>query len=564
MKKLVSILLTLSLLIVPLSLTGCNYADAKEDSVYTNSDVVKEVAYAYYYQGKQLNYNQTLSRRNVNVSPEDATSQHLIYLDCSSYVNAVYNEAFGVNIIPDEAVDGVKLTSSSPQTGRFKTYVESNPNNEDVIGIWYAKDYSGASEKQACLNEIKSMLEPGDVINYRRSSNTGHAIMYLGNNEIIHSIGDDFSEVKENSDPWNVYDGKDKGEANGTVQLATVADFFDDSSSSRYLMANVIESIMIIRPLARNLTPTEETKNRMLIKGLELEKTSNKGVNTGVYANEEITYTVTITNNRDKGYKNLVISDVLDSNLSFVSATNKISANGQTVSGKVTVKAGETVSVSWTCKVKSSATAGTVITSNQTTVGGVKLASIQNSVSKFSGEQLNLVALKAKEYAESLKKFNNPIDFVETLYREALSVELFDYDTVYNALGDVIDTENKTLKTEQNIAKMVAPNLYGGYKISSAYTKNNDLVRLITTSNLSIGDVIIAEKDNLTNSDMMQAVYVYVGGNELVAVDTNATSLYKNRAVLLTMSESRMESSNLLVTIYAFNRYAVLRPGSIQ
>ena len=102
MKRIITILLCLSLILIPLTACdGCDnteYANPEEDAVYTQQDVVKEVAYAYFNQGKQINYNQTHSRRNLNVSPEDATSQHMVYLDCSSYVNAVYYESFGINI----------------------------------------------------------------------------------------------------------------------------------------------------------------------------------------------------------------------------------------------------------------------------------------------------------------------------------------------------------------------------------------------------------------------------------------------------------------------------------
>ena len=97
------------------------------------------------------------------------------------------------------------------------------------------------------------------------------------------------------------------------------------------------------------------------------------------------------------------------------------------------------------------------------------------------------------------------------------------------------------------------------------YQESNYLVRLITTQNLSVGDVIIAEKDYVESNMTVtqQAVYVYVGGNELVAIDTNQTSFTKNKARLVTMAESRKDYKNVLVSVYAFNRYAVIRPSMI-
>lgn len=570
MKKFLTLILTVILMLTAFSgCEGCDntkYANAEEDAVYTQQDVIKEVANAYLRQATQINYNQTLSRRNIDVSPEEATSQHLVYLDCSSFVNAVYKEAFGVNIIPDSAVNGSTLTITSPQTNRFRIYAEENLENSDVLGIWYSKDYETASEKQAILDQIKNMLQVGDVINYRRKSNTGHAILYLGDGKIIHSIGDDFSPVIKDSAPWETYDGEDKKEHDGSVQLMTVEDAFETPSSDRYLMGSQIENVSLFRPLNRNLTVTEKTHKRMLIKGLNVEKTASKGVNTGLIKGDEITYTLTIENNRDLGYKDVEVKDVLDANLTFVSGSEGVSNNGQNITAKITVKAGETVNVSWTAKVKGEAVSGAVISSSQTTIGGMKLPTIKHSVSGYTQAQLNLVSQKAKEYASQSKRYDNPIGLVKEIYKEALNVNLFDaYDSVYSVLDALLDDENKTVNVQNDVYKMVAPDIYGGFSMQKLYQESNYLVRLITTQNLSVGDVIIAEKDYVEadNTVTQQAVYVYVGGNELVAIDTNQTSFTKNKARLVTMAESRKDYKNVLVSVYAFNRYAVIRPSMI-
>jgi hypothetical protein len=221
------------------------------------------------------------------------------------------------------------------------------------------------------------------------------------------------------------------------------------------------------------------------------------------------------------------------------------------------IKAGETINLSWTANVKSTAPIGAVIVSDKTTVGGISQAIIKNSVSKFTLEQLNLVASKAKEYASQNKTFSNPIEMAKQLYKDALNVDVFNYEKVSLALDEVIVSDGCDLK-ETDVAKLVAPDMYGGQRdanLTALYRKDKDIVRLITTTNLSVGDVIVAEYDTENSED--QVVYVYVGGNEVVACFSKTGS----QATLVTMSESIYEKENVLVSIYAYKRYAVLRPS---
>lgn len=548
MKKLLLVFLALifSVSVIPLSACGGEYADAEKDAVYTAQDAIVEVAYAYYRQGLQQNYSQTMGRRNINPSPEEATSQHMIFLDCSSYVNAVIYEALGINILPYET------TEKSPNTKNYMDYAKGNRDNADVVGVWLLEDYGTVkpAERDAAMAEAKALLQPGDVVTYRKSKDgPGHAIIFVGNDLFLHSTGRDFKQDEDR--PENSHEGSK--EIAGTVGIDSVDEFFH-KNGERYMFKQEYEGFCIIRPVVRAEGVTEETKARMLSKGLDAEKTSSVGVNTSLAIGDEITYTLTIKNHRDLGYKNVEIKDVLDENLEFVSGRGA-SCDGQTVTFKKNIKAGETIEVSWTAKVKSTATVGAVIVSDKTTVNGISQATIKNSVSKFSSADLSAVATKAKEYASQGKIFDSPIDMLEQLYKDALGVTLFDYDKVSSALDDVIEAEGYALK-DTAIASMVAPDMYGGQRdcVRKVYTTNKDIIRLITTTNLSIGDVIIAENDSETED---QVAYVYVGGMEIVSCMSKKNS----EAKLVTMTESQYESSHVLVTVFAYNRYAVIRPS---
>ena len=229
MKKLLSFILASSLSLALVSLTACDkpeditYADATKDAVYTQEDVAVEVAYAFFRQAIQQNYSQTNSRRNINPSPEDATSQHMIFLDCSSYVNAVYYEAFGENILPYETLE------KAPQTGNYMNYALNNPTNSDVIGAWENKDYKTEEARANLLNSIKAQLQPGDVIDYRLAD-SGHALIYVGNGKILHSIGNDF---EMSARPENANEGSKSKEMDGTVHLMDVDDMFVKNSGNR-------------------------------------------------------------------------------------------------------------------------------------------------------------------------------------------------------------------------------------------------------------------------------------------------------------------------------------------
>ncbi len=547
MKKLILLLLALIMATSSLSLMACGgkYADATVDAVYTVEDAAKEIAYAYYRQEKQLNYNQTMSRRNINVSPEEATSQHMLFIDCSSYVNAVIKEAFGINILPYET------TEKSPNTANYFEYAITNVDSDDVVGVWKRADYS-FSEDETVMNTVKGLLKVGDILNYRKAD-TGHALIYVGEGQFLHSTGDDFNDDSLN--PEKSSEGFNQSEPNGTVKLDSW-DIVFDKEGERYVFKENYTGFCILRPTARGVQVTEETHARMLSKGLDGEKTSDIGVNTSLAVGDKITYTVTVENHRDLGYKEVEVKDVLDDNLEFVSGSKGVSCDGQNVTFKKNVKAGKSFTISWTAKVKDSVKPGTVIVSDKTTVNGVGQAIIKNSVSKYSSAQLEQVASKAKEYASQGKTFADPIDMVKQLYKDALNVNLFDYEDIALALDDVFESESAELK-ETDIVSIIAPDMYGGQTKRAVYTSDKDIIRLITTDNLSVGDVIIAEKNARFDNSV---AYVYVGGKQVVSCTTKD----KGEVKLLTMADSQYDSAHVLVTIFAYNRYAVLRPSMAE
>ena len=67
-------------------------------TVTEQREALLETADAYLRQGVQLQYDSY--RKNLNSTPEDATSQHYCYTVCSGFTYQVYKQTLGIDI-PD-------------------------------------------------------------------------------------------------------------------------------------------------------------------------------------------------------------------------------------------------------------------------------------------------------------------------------------------------------------------------------------------------------------------------------------------------------------------------------
>ncbi len=530
----------------------------KTIEIKDNFDIVEEVAYAYFRQGTQLLYDQN-RYRSENWSPEQATKQQTFYVDCSSFVNNVYHEAFGVNIL------GVPLTEKSCNTANYTAYAKENVGKKaDVVGYWLATDYTTDEEKAAALKEIYDSLEPGDILTYRHgktSEASGHSMLYMGDGFFLHSTG---KSEKPNSTTPTATANKDYCNLNekiqGSVQIGYAYDLFEDTSNSRYLMKNdssdVMRSISILRPLNNNLTPTEKTVNRMKIAGINVDKTILPGLSVSVVPGGEITYVASIQNHSANAYTDVVFEDILSDNLTFVSSNKNLTVDGQKVSMKFNIGPLETIEIRWTAKVKENTPVGSLIESKNTTVGGMKIFETVNTVGAFTNGQLNAVADKAREYATNATTFSNPITLASSIYKDALGIDIFGVGSAA-AIIDNLFVENGTifaLNQQGALAEMVVPRLYNCTKISSY----DDVVPIYFENNFMPGDLIFC------NWGENYRLYVYLGNGELVAVDNTATAA--------TLVENGLEahkyvSSNVyrldtvLSKVRTYEKAVVLRPS---
>lgn len=521
---------------------------AEEVVSYTNADVVVQIAKAFDERGSYIQYNQTKSRRHINPSPEEATAQNQVYLDCSSYVNAVYYEAFGVNILP------YATTTKSPNTSNYRDYARDNNGiANDVIGYWLCSDYKTEAEQKALLASIYDMLEVGDILNYRKGSkgSSGHVYVYIGDGVFMHCTGKDYIF---DDDASASYDGANNSEIrSGSISTETAYNIFENTTHARYLFNNQFD-ISLLRPLNRGLTPTEESVARMNARGLILNKSSNVGINTAVYRDQLITYTLKVENTA--AYRrNLLFNEIISNAAEYVSGSLPFDVTESGISSNVTVNPFETMTITWTVKVKNNAEAGALVTSD-TTFGGISGMQYRSTVSAYTESQMQALAQKAIEYANSAKTFSDPSLMVEALYNEVFGIDLYSYESVADLLQDFtyIYNEEKgyhNLNEECEIVDIRAPYLYGGVSITyPIFTRDTEVIRLITLNHISIGDVILATDSGKT------VAFVYVGDGSFLTISST-----DNVCKIVTMSGDAYTASNILVTIFAYDKYVTLRPS---
>lgn len=519
---------------------------------FDNYDIVNEIALAYQRQNLagQSFYDMNNGRRNMYSSPEDSTSQRTVYLDCSSFVNSIYSEAFGVNILP------YKISETNASTKYYDEYTRTyNGVNVDVVGHWETPDYPTDEDKQEVIDWIKSNLQVGDILNYRHgktSGTSGHVYMYMGDEKFIHRPGAGSYNVVS-SNPALSYDV----ERNDPIEIFNYSRIFNKSTNSRYIFRSTesdsIWSFSLLRPLARNLTPTEETISRMQTPGLDAEKVSSVFENNAVAVGDIITYTITLENTSSNYYKDIVVSDVIPANTEFVSASNNVVVKGNKLSWQGDIKGKEKVVVSYDVRVTGN-TKSKLIISNSAYVNKVKLGNIMHTISAFDNDALNALSDKANEYA-GVAKSGSALDIIRDLYNDVYGYNVLDGYSVADILDSLLDSENYVCKTDSPLYEMLVPNLYGGLNLKEGYrnyVNHNDRTRLVSKQELAIGDIIIADwkKGNI--------VFMYMGDSKLLAVEDG-------KCTALTIGDNIFENpDNILISLLAYDRFVILRPSMTE
>ena len=511
------------------------------------NDLVQKVAYEFYYQGTQIQYDQKNNRRNLNSVPEDATAYKEIYLDCSSYVNSVYHYIFGINITP------------TPNTANFDTFAKNNiGTNSEVVYYIDVNDYTTEEEKEAILSEIQSNLQVGDLITYRHNSSGdvgGHVMLYIGDNKFLHCTGSSFDY---NNDPTS-NDCKDNIEETKSIYRSNASVLFTESGS-RYLFGNKsgkeVLSFSVLRPLNRSgLKISEQAYLRYQLQGITIEKVASTPHMSTVNRGEDITYTITLTNKNDITVNDLVIKDVINSLCAYKDATID---NGGTVAGNnvtwniASIASGASINLSYTVKVKNDAPIGSIINSNDATVNGIKTNKIYHTVGGLTNEDLNSLATSAESMiGNNYDSYIDGLKFIKDVYNDALCYDFINVSYSNNVIVRLIDNNkaNNTIDTTHELYPLVNPNFYGGLAIKTGMVSDNLRIRSNKTDYYEKGDIIVVY-DSYTS---LGHSYLYVDESHIYGLDGS-----NNVAVLY---DTTSKVSKFLEQLIAYYEYVVLRPS---
>lgn len=135
---------------------------------------VLAMAKAYAERGTCLQYDQRsmdrvlelTPRRRKRLPPEAANSQEILFLDCSGFVGAVYFNTFGYMMPQD-------LTWHMADNMEGRIYYKELTGQESVV------------QKIAIEDEIRAILQPGDLVVYARRTNSGHVFLHMENGGCI-------------------------------------------------------------------------------------------------------------------------------------------------------------------------------------------------------------------------------------------------------------------------------------------------------------------------------------------------------------------------------------------
>lgn len=519
-----------------------SFLDVSAASLEERQKAVVETAYSYYYKGKMIQYDgSNFTRVNVKdkgfdvssfrgsymVPPEDATSQNTLFFVCSSFVYNVYKEAINYQLVgqPRQCV----TQNMVALTGDIVV------NRGDVTDSINVTDV---------MNQIKSILQPGDVlVYYSDKKRAGHAMLYVGNNTILHSFGYNFD--------WN--NKQEKYEENGTIGEANL-----DDRLKIMLNTNYSDRYTILRPLnvaSDDAYPiTEDTTKRMQYPGLSIDKTSSVTELQAVDIGDEIEYTVKIKNNSSVPYT-VSYQDQIPINTTYVAGLSNdfsIQQDGKII-GNLSLGAGEEKIVSYRVKVnQDSSLYGKDIVSGQTFVGGILAKTIKIPVDTvFTEEQLTLLRSGYSKYQSS----SDMNEFLKSVYRDVgIDISSYRVKDIHKALFDTAKTSSnidfyylkqddaQLTEEEQLIKKLQVHNMYAGTKTVVQY--NSGVIKEVREDYLMDGDILISFTGN------EEKTYLYLD-HKLITME-NGT--------LVEIADSNT-INNILQTIIGEDFYTLLRPA---
>ncbi|MBE6712086.1 MAG: DUF11 domain-containing protein [Ruminococcaceae bacterium] len=535
---------------VGVAITENPFPDLDLSGMTDAQKAVVVTAESFYLRGSRIQYEDTRFLKTDKLpyyrwavqqrKLEEYTSQNLGFLQCAAFCYEVYRNALDLDLIYKDKV--------CYYTSRFDTNA-----NHVLRETPVASGFSSMSQEQLDQKkqEFLSALQPGDIIVYRVKNN-GHAMVYVGNDTIIHSGG-------------SVYNWDNKQEVyeyQGTVRKDSV-DFFFEKGKTRYLFNK--QSYCIIRPIEDfgiTQVPQKSLDRMGVMRGVLAEKLSSHTAGQTVSPGEALTYTFSL-NNTTGEEKTLTVTDTLPLHTEFVSGD--LTLSDRTLSATVTLPAKSTVQLSYTLRVKGDTPSGQQIRSESfvasvptdcpaVTVGNTLSETERDAIGKAVTE-LSSSQLRGLELGNAIyEKATGRVAFPTTAPEQILEDLFRHYSVALESKAAETDPNWpwywRSLDPNSTYLSCLVPNLYGGRYVA----ENTDA-------------------DPLTDLEWFQAKRArYVSANQLLPGDfvflsynskdlTGSVYLFTGDSLLDLQSNKEINPEPLLQRIVSDRYFAVLRPS---
>ena len=507
--------------------------DCYANEVYGKDyQIILATAYSFYARGKWIQYDNitnsntypALLRRDIQTRAEDSTPQNTSYLDCSSFVYSVYNNAYGYNF------DGANNTNM---------YLK-----RDVDRVYYWNPLTTDWTDDQAIQIFLETLQPGDVVVY-----TGHAILYMGNGMVLHCISEKETVGGKNYNPESGVDAK---EIFGGIVYDPL-DIFVNPDASRFVFTGTNE-VAVFRPLDAGITPTEEgTTRAAAMRGITAYKTTTAPAGITVNNGDKVTVNFTVKNDSTVNQK-ITLTDVIPAGLSYVSGDFK--NDGGKLSLAIDLAAGYAKTVSYTVSVDSSVKQGTIITCNEAKANGILLnTTTVNVCTTLTAEQQAKIAEGAKSAANNA---DTTAEMIIEMYKTTLGKEVSFGDDI-TLLMQCLDitpagtsgiykyTDTEGMDVGDDFANDLVPyNLFGGKLFSSnsgpmPYTENP------TMENIIPGDILILAADGKAANI---ALYLCIEKGRFATMIDGEYVEY-----------SPADSATIIESVFMYSHFCVARPS---
>ena len=492
--------------------------------------------------GKSLYRWETATRQ-----PEDYTVDQYGYTNCAAFTYDVHWATYGYapksynskgNAITLNTT--ANLAASAARGWNEETLTGAN---KSTVFHYTPQGVVSDEEKAEKTQQICSLLRPGDIICIRRTTGSGHAMLYVGNGLIIHSSGSNYSNANKT----------DTHEA--TIRFRSVMDLFDPTIAGKTSYVFSLKSFSIVRP-QNNTTPkiTNNAANRVAnMEGIIAEKVSSTAMGKTVNCGDTITYTFYIFNTT-KQEKQVIIKDELSKFTTFESATDGGACADNIISWSLNIPADTRLPVSYTVKVKDDAAVNAKIDGALATVNGVVHKCYDTVIGNTLTTEEQTKIVEAVNTLADAKLKLNAIGQANKIYKTAFNVDnIFgnEVNTIAglingsgkNNVGIFNDSSNYSDSAivvvsdinDSNPCKMLAPGLFGGHNVYTSPNAAEPFFRYMNLADMPLRSRYFWEKD-LVVGDLLvmqgeetECLYIYTGVNTFISL--NPADMYEAHTV---------------------------------